>query len=137
MPLIIPKTLPAYDALYEENVFVMHRERALSQHIRPLEILILNLMPTKIATETQIARLLANTPIQVHMTLLQTASHAATHVSAAFPYIYILYLFSGAYSLPARRWDRAAEICAFFSPTMSYLNMGKMDSSASTPGRAV
>ena len=45
MPLIIPKTLPAYDALYEENVFVMHRERALAQHIRPLEILILNLMP--------------------------------------------------------------------------------------------
>ena len=83
MPLIIPKTLPAYDALYEENVFVMHRERALSQHIRPLEILILNLMPAKTATETQIARLLANTPIQVHMTLLQTASHAATHVSAA------------------------------------------------------
>ena len=83
MPLIIPKTLPAYDALYEENVFVMHRERAASQHIRPLEILILNLMPTKIATETQIARLLANTPLQVHMTLLQTASHAATHVSAA------------------------------------------------------
>ena len=52
MPLIIPKTLPAFDALYEENVFVMHRERALAQHIRPLEILILNLMPTKIATET-------------------------------------------------------------------------------------
>ena len=50
MPLIIPKTLPAFDALYEENVFVMHRERALAQHIRPLEILILNLMPTKIAT---------------------------------------------------------------------------------------
>ena len=83
MPLIIPKTLPAYDALYKENVFVMHRERALAQHIRPLEILILNLMPTKIATETQIARLLANTPLQVHMTLLQTASHSATHVSAA------------------------------------------------------
>ena len=58
MPLIIPKTLPAYDALYEENIFVMHRERALAQHIRPLEILILNLMPTKITTETQIARLL-------------------------------------------------------------------------------
>ena len=83
MPLIIPKTLPAFDALYEENVFVMHRERALAQHIRPLEILILNLMPTKIATETQIARLLANTPLQVHMTLLQTVSHEATHVSAA------------------------------------------------------
>ena len=83
MPLIIPKTLPAYDALYNENIFVMHRERALAQHIRPLEILILNLMPTKITTETQVARLLANTPLQVHMTLLQTASHAATHVSAA------------------------------------------------------
>ena len=83
MPLIIPKTLPAYDALYNENIFVMHRERALAQHIRPLEILILNLMPTKIATETQIARLLANTPLQVHMTLLQTMSHEATHVSAA------------------------------------------------------
>ena len=83
MPLIIPKTLPAYDALYAENIFVMHRERALSQHIRPLEIAILNLMPTKIATETQIARLLANSPLQVHMTLLQTASHAATHVSPA------------------------------------------------------
>ena len=83
MPLIIPKTLPAYDALYAENIFVMHRERALSQHIRPLEIAILNLMPTKIATETQIARLLANSPLQVHLTLLQTASHQATHVPAS------------------------------------------------------
>ena len=55
----------------------------------------------------------------------------------AFLYIYILYLLLCAYSLPARRWDRAAEICAFFSPTMSYLNMGKTDSSASTPGKAV
>ena len=82
MPLIIPRTLPAYDALYGENIFVMHTQRAEAQHIRPLEILILNLMPTKIVTETQIARLLANSPLQVHMTLLQTASHAATHVSA-------------------------------------------------------
>ena len=73
MPLIIPKTLPAFDALYEENVFVMHRERALAQHIRPLEILILNLMPTKITTETQIARLLANTPLQVQDQDLQRA----------------------------------------------------------------
>ena len=50
MPLIIPKELPAFDELSRENVFVMHRERAQSQHIRPLRILILNLMPTKIAT---------------------------------------------------------------------------------------
>ena len=63
MPLIIPKTLPAYDALYEENVFVMHRERAASQHIRPLEILILNLMPTKIATETRFIRPLRRSKI--------------------------------------------------------------------------
>lgn len=79
MPLIIPKTLPAYDALYNENIFVMHRERALAQHIRPLEILILNLMPTKIVTETQLARLLANSPLQVQLTFLQTATHPATH----------------------------------------------------------
>ena len=79
MPLIIPKTLPAYDALYEENVFVMHRERAASQHIRPLEILILNLMPTKIATETQIARLLANTP-QVFGHLSRGAAGMFAHV---------------------------------------------------------
>jgi homoserine O-succinyltransferase len=82
MPLIIPKTLPAYQVLSAENVFVMHKHRAETQHIRPLRILILNLMPTKITTETQIARLLANSPLQVNFTLLQTASHAATHVSA-------------------------------------------------------
>lgn len=81
MPLIIPKALPAYDSLYQENIFVMHQERAVSQDIRPLEIVIVNLMPTKIATETQIARLLANSPLQVHMSLLQMASHEATHVS--------------------------------------------------------
>lgn len=81
MPLIIPKALPAFNSLTEENIFVMHRERAASQDIRPLEILVLNLMPTKITTETQIARLLANTPLQVHLTLLKTATHEATHVS--------------------------------------------------------
>ena len=83
MPLIIPKDLPAYEELQQENVFVMHQERAMSQHIRPLRILILNLMPTKIVTETQLARLLANSPLQVQLTLLQTATHAASHVSAA------------------------------------------------------
>lgn len=81
MPLIIPKELPAYDALYDENVFVMHRERAQSQNIRPLRILILNLMPTKIVTETQLARLLANSPLQVQITLLQTATHDTSHTS--------------------------------------------------------
>ena len=79
MPLIIPKTLPAYEVLGGENVFVMHKRRAATQHIRPLRIAALNLMPTKVATETQLARLLANSPLQVHLTLLHTASHAATH----------------------------------------------------------
>ena len=81
MPLIIPKELPAYDELSRENVFVMHRERAQSQNIRPLRILILNLMPTKIVTETQLARLLANSPLQVQITLLKTATHDTTHTS--------------------------------------------------------
>lgn len=81
MPLIIPRQLPAYQSLSDENIFVMHSERAQTQEIRPLRILVLNLMPTKITTETQIARLLANSPIQVHLTLLKTATHDATHVS--------------------------------------------------------
>lgn len=81
MPLIIPKNLPAYDELQQENVFVMHQERAMSQHIRPLRILILNLMPTKIVTETQLARLLANSPLQVQVTFLQTATHSTTHTA--------------------------------------------------------
>lgn len=75
--------------------------------------------------------------MHTHLNPLHTTQKSDFPREVAFLYIYILYLFSGAYSLPARRWDRAAEICAFFSPTMSYLNMGKMDSSASTPGKAV
>lgn len=83
MPLIIPQTLPAYKALEEENVFVMHRARAMTQDIRPLRILLVNLMPTKIATETQIARMLANSPLQVELTLLHMDSHESTHVPGA------------------------------------------------------
>ncbi|MDO5532958.1 homoserine O-succinyltransferase [Sutterella sp.] len=81
MPVILPRSLPAYTRLGEENVFVMTPERARTQDIRPLEIAVLNLMPTKITTETQIARLLANSPLQVNLTLMQTKSHRATHVS--------------------------------------------------------
>ena len=81
MPLIIPKNLPAYDELQQENVFVMHQERAMSQHIRPLRILILNLLPTKIVPEPQLARLLANSPLQVQIAFLQTATHSTTHTA--------------------------------------------------------
>ena len=83
MPLIIPRELPAYNALEEENVFVMHRARAMTQDIRPLRILLVNLMPTKIVTETQFARVLANTPLQVELSLLRMDSHESRHVSAA------------------------------------------------------
>ena len=75
MPIKIPKDLPAYTALEDENIFIMTDDRAVSQDIRPLEIAIVNLMPTKIATETQILRLLGNSPIQVNITLLRTEDH--------------------------------------------------------------
>lgn len=75
MPIIIPKDIPAYKTLEDENVFVMHTERANTQDIRPVDILILNLMPTKIVTETQLARLLANTPLQVNLTFIHPSGH--------------------------------------------------------------
>ncbi len=75
MPIKIPNQLPAKDILSGENIFVMDEDRALHQDIRPLKIAILNLMPTKIATETQLLRLLGNTSLQVDITLLRTNSH--------------------------------------------------------------
>lgn len=82
MPIRIPDALPATAELEGENIFVMTEYRALHQDIRPLRVCILNLMPTKIATETQIMRKLSNTPLQVEVDLLRTASHDASHVSA-------------------------------------------------------
>lgn len=81
MPIKIPNSLPAAKTLADENIFVMTETRALTQDIRPLKILILNLMPTKIATETQLARLLGNTPLQVEMELIRTASHESKNTS--------------------------------------------------------
>ncbi len=81
MPLILPKDLPAYKALQDENIFVMSGARAQAQDIRPLEILIVNLMPEKISAEIQLARVLANSPLQVRLTLLRTGSHTSTHTS--------------------------------------------------------
>ncbi len=75
MPIKIPDRLPARQILTAENIFVMDEERASHQDIRPLQVAILNLMPTKIATETQLLRLLGNTPLQVEITLLRTRSH--------------------------------------------------------------
>ena len=81
MPLIIPDKLPAAEALKDENIFIMNSARAQNQDIRPLKIIILNLMPTKIATETQLARVLANSPLQVEMYLLGMDTHTSTHTS--------------------------------------------------------
>lgn len=81
MPIKIPDHLPAAQILKEENIFVMHETRALTQRIRPLKILILNIMPTKIVTETQLLRLLSNSPLQVEVDWLHMASHESKNVS--------------------------------------------------------
>src|SRR5574339_542725 len=82
MPVKIPTTLPARTTLERENIFVMDEERALNQDIRALQVAILNLMPTKIATETQLLRLLSNSALQVEVTLLHTATHDAKNTDA-------------------------------------------------------
>ncbi len=81
MPIKIPNDLPAAKTLASENIFVMTETRAITQDIRPLRILILNLMPKKIETETQLARLLGNTPLQVEPTLIRTATHQSKNVT--------------------------------------------------------
>lgn len=81
MPIQIPNDLPAREILQEENIFVMTETRAVSQDIRPLEIVLLNLMPTKVATETQLTRLLGNTPLQVRLELMHMTSHVSKNVS--------------------------------------------------------
>ena len=79
MPLKIPKTLPAVEALRNENIFVMDSERAESQEIRPLKILIINLMPLKVTTETDLIRLLSNSPLQMEVDFLRMSSHTPKH----------------------------------------------------------
>ena len=81
MPIKIPNSLPATGVLESENIFVITESRAISQDIRPLHILLLNLMPTKVATETQLARVLGNTPLQVELELLQVSTHESKNVS--------------------------------------------------------
>ena len=82
MPIKIPNDLPAVKTLNDENIFVMTETRAITQDIRPLKILLLNLMPKKIETETQLSRLLGNSPLQVDLTLIHTKSHQSKNTSA-------------------------------------------------------
>lgn len=81
MPIKIPNDLPAVKVLTDENIFVMTETRAISQDIRPLKIVLLNLMPKKIETETQFSRLLGNTPLQVELELIHTKSHKSKNVA--------------------------------------------------------
>ncbi|MBR5536384.1 MAG: homoserine O-succinyltransferase [Clostridia bacterium] len=81
MPIKIPNALPATDTLRSENIFVMTETRAMTQDIRPLQLLLLNLMPTKIDTETQLARVLGNTPLQIELELIAPSSHVSKNTS--------------------------------------------------------
>ena len=82
MPVKVPNNLPAVQVLRDENIFVMTEERATAQDIRPLRIAILNLMPTKEVTEAQLLRVIGNTPLQVEVTLLRTATHQSRNTSS-------------------------------------------------------
>ncbi len=81
MPIRISSGRPAFKTLGEENIFVMSKERAEHQDIRPLKVVIINIMPKKIETESQLMRLLSNTPIQVDIDLIQMASHVSKNTS--------------------------------------------------------
>ena len=81
MPIKIPNNLPAAEILRQENIFVMTETRAMTQDIRPLRMLLLNLMPKKIETETQLTRLLGNTPLQIELTLLRMKAHKSLNTS--------------------------------------------------------
>lgn len=84
MPIVIDKNIPAFSVLSNEHIFVMDKERAVSQDIRPIEIAVLNLMPTKTETETQFMRLLSNSPLQVNISLIHTQSYRSKNTDAEY-----------------------------------------------------
>ncbi|MCI7638201.1 MAG: homoserine O-succinyltransferase [Clostridiales bacterium] len=101
MPIQIPNDLPAAETLKNENIFVMNQTRAETQHIRPLEIVLLNLMPTKIVTETQLSRVLGNTPLQVHLELMMISSHKSKNT----PEEHLLSFYKTFEELKHRKFD--------------------------------
>lgn len=101
VPIQIPNDLPAAETLQQENIFVITQTRAIKQDIRPLEIVLLNLMPTKITTETQLTRLLGNTPLQVHLELMHTTSH----ISKNTPQDHLLTFYKSFDELKHRKFD--------------------------------
>jgi len=84
MPIKIPQTLPAFNVLSQEGVMVMSEEHASRQDIRPLEIGLLNLMPKKVQTETQFARLIGATPLQINLTLIRMSEHESKHTAPRY-----------------------------------------------------
>ena len=101
MPIQIPNDLPAAEVLQQENIFVMKQTRAETQEIRPLEIVLLNLMPTKIVTETQLSRVLGNTPLQVHLELMMVSSHRSKNT----PQEHLLSFYKTFDELKGRKFD--------------------------------
>ena len=101
MLIQIPNDLPAAETLKNENIFVMNQTRAQTQHIRPLEIVLLNLMPTKIVTETQLSRVLGNTPLQVHLELMMISSHKSKNT----PEEHLLSFYKTFDELKERKFD--------------------------------
>lgn len=101
MPIKIPDDLPATEILSRENIFIMPEGRAVTQDIRALKVLILNLMPTKIDTETQLLRLLGNTPLQVDVTLLHTTTHNPKHT----PKEHLTRFYTGLENVRDKRFD--------------------------------
>ena len=101
MPIQIPNDLPAAEVLLQENIFVMKQTRAETQEIRPLEIVLLNLMPTKIVTETQLSRVLGNTPLQVHLELMMVSSHRSKNT----PQEHLLSFYKTFDELKDRKFD--------------------------------
>lgn len=101
MPIIVPKDLPAFKILRTENIFVMEKNRALKQDIRPLEIAIVNLMPTKIVTETQLMRLLSNSPLQINLTLVSTS----TYVGKNTPLEHLQKFYKSFDEIKSRKFD--------------------------------
>ena len=101
MPIRIPNDLPAAHVMQEENIFIMKHTRAITQEIRPLEIVVLNLMPTKIVTETQLTRLLGNTPLQVNLELMHTSTHRSKNV----PEEHLLTFYKSFEEIKDRKFD--------------------------------
>ena len=101
MPLRLPDSLPAIDLLKKENIFVMDEHRATSQDIRPIDILILNLMPLKEDTELQLLRSLSNTPLQVNITFIRTISYESKHTSVT----HLERFYSNFREVKQHKWD--------------------------------